>query len=280
MTSTGFYTDFFELSARPFSQSSDAANLYHKGQFSRAFTVLDYGLQTGGAVLLLTGPTGTGKTTLTRALFAQDRPGITLGLMNMAVPAEGPILPWVLNAFGRDVPAEASPVELFQSFVDFLIEEYAEGHRVVLVVDEAQSLPAAKLEELRQLTNINNAEDQVLQIMFVGQPELADAIATLPQLAQRVAAHARLSPLTAEEAARYVAHLLRSAGGSGTEFDPGALETILAHTGGVPRRINQLCDLSLVYAWSDEHSPVSQADVTAVLEDGIFFADPDKEHSP
>ncbi|MEM6945109.1 MAG: AAA family ATPase, partial [Pseudomonadota bacterium] len=140
----------------------------------------------------------------------------------------------------------------------YVIERYAEGRRVMLVIDEAQNLSVKMLEELRMLSNINADRDELLQIILVGQPQLRDLLARseLVQFSQRIAADFHLSRLSAKEAAAYVNHRMDVAGASWEVFPERACELIHEATGGVPRLINILCDLSLVYGFSCERKVI------------------------
>ena len=168
---------------------------------------------------------------------------------------------------------EECSVELFQQLQDFLLESYAEGHRVILIIDEAQNLNVNTLEELRMLTNINSNKDELVQLVLVGQPELRSLIMRpeLKQFVQRVGSSFHLSAMSRDNVAAYIAHRLKVAGGTGEEFDPGAVEAIYRLTSGIPRLVNQLCDLGLVYAFSAEELSVTAETIDSVLADGVFF---------
>jgi len=165
-------------------------------------------------------------------------------------------------------------VQKFQKLQDFLIAEYAAERRVVLIFDEAQNLSMEGLEELRMLTNINANKDELIQLILVGQPELRDVIRSpkMRQLAQRVAASFHLPAMDAENVAHYIRHRLESVGGHGDEFTAAACRIVHKHTGGVPRLVNQLCDMAMVYAWSKNQRTVTEETVQNVLNDGLFFA--------
>jgi general secretion pathway protein A len=155
-----------------------------------------------------------------------------------------------------------------------LIGEYAAGRRVVLIFDEAQNLSREGLEELRMYTNINTGKDELLQLVLVGQPELRHMVRRpdLVQFAQRVAAAVHLPAMEGTMVRGYVRHRLEVAGGSGDIFVPSAVDLIWEATGGVPRLINQLCDLCLVYAYTKGNKRVWRLTVQQVLDDGAFFA--------
>lgn len=277
--STSLYNTHFGFSERPFSLVPDPDFLFWSQAHARAFAVLEYGLVTRAPLTVVTGEVGTGKTTLIQALLRHTDVDVTVGLISNAQGGRGDLLRWVLNAL--DVPVESGSdyVALFQRFQLFVLEEYAAGRHVALIVDEAQNLGADTLEELRMLTNINSGKDELLQIILVGQPELRDLIRRpeLRQFAQRVMAVYHLEPMDMATTRDYIAHRLRYVGGSGKEFSAEATRFIFEESGGIPRVVNKLCDLALVYAASAGHDKVGVATIRELVRDGLFLkplADP------
>ncbi|MBC7139190.1 MAG: AAA family ATPase [Defluviimonas sp.] len=268
-----FYTAAFGLTERPFSLVPDPAFLYWTPAHRRAFTVLEYGVASHAPITVITGEIGTGKTTLLQALLRILPETARIGLVSNAHGGRGELLRWVLNAL--DVPHEpgADYVALFQRLQDVLLDEYARGNHTVLIVDEAQNLTPETLEELRMLTNVNSNKDELLQLILVGQPELRDMIEApgLRQFAQRVGASFHLTPMSAETTGDYIAHRLRHAGGRGDEFAPEAVALIHDQTDGVPRLVNKICDLALLYAAASEQARVTAETVSDVLGEDLFI---------
>ena len=267
------YSKHFGFSERPFSLSPDPEMMFWSKAHTRAFTVLEYGLMTQAPLTVVTGEVGTGKTTLIQSLLRRVEDDITLGLISNAQGDRGDLLRWVLNALGVTLPDHYDYISLFQLFQDFVIDEYAAGRRVVLIIDEAQNLGAPMLEELRMLTNINSGKDELLQIILVGQPELRQLICLpeLRQFAQRVTATFHLSPFDQEETCAYIRHRLRHVGGTGEEFETPTLAYIHEEANGIPRVINKICDLAMVYATSAGRDRVDLNMVQEVLEDGLIL---------
>lgn len=268
-----FYLNHFGLDQRPFTLLPDPEFLYWSDQHRRGYAVLEYGIMTRAPITVLTGEIGAGKTTLLQKLLSQVEDGVSIGLISNAQGNRGEILQWVLNALGVPFDQSDSYVQSFQKLQDFLVEEYAQGRRVILVFDEAQNVSVEGLEELRMLTNINSHKDELIQLILVGQPELRDIISDprMNQLAQRVAASFHLNRMDQEGTRAYVRHRMVTAGGTGQEFTPEATNLIYEATGGVPRLINQLCDLGLLYCWTDDVREVQQKYIQSVLDDGTFF---------
>jgi type II secretory pathway predicted ATPase ExeA len=270
----GFYMDFFGFTERPFTLVPDPDFLFWSAQHRRAYSVLEFGILSRAPITLVTGGVGCGKTTLLRELLRQFEDKVTVGLISNAQGGRGELIQWVLNSLAVPFDPRIGYVQLFQKLQDFLIEEYASGRRVVLIFDEAQNLSAESLEELRMLTNINSGKDEVIQLVLVGQPELREMVLdpSLRQLAQRIAASFHLLPLDDKAVRELIVHRLRAAGGTGQEITEGASRVIHGATNGVPRLVNQLCDMSLLYAWSMDHHHVDEHVVQSVLDDGVFFA--------
>ncbi len=269
----GFYLDSFGFSERPFTLVPDPAFLYWSDQHKRAFSVLEFGILSRAPITLITGAVGCGKTTLLRQLLKQIEEDSVVGLISNAQGDRGELIQWVLHALGVKFDADDGYVSQFQALQDFLIQTYAEGRRVILIFDEAQNLSQNSLEELRMLTNINSNKDELIQLVLVGQNELRDMIKRpeLRQLAQRIAASFHLRPLTDEATGEFITHRLRVAGGSGDEIDEKAKMLIFEVTQGIPRLVNQVCDMSLLYAWSAGTKVVDMKIVQAVIDDGVFF---------
>ena len=166
-----------------------------------------------------------------------------------------------------------SPVSLYDAFQNFLIDEYGKGHRVVLIVDEAQNLSVPALESLRMLSNINADKDQLLQMVLVGQPQLRDLLKRpeLVQFAQRVAVDYFIPPLGTVEVADYIEHRLRVAGRERSLFSPLAMSKIAKVAQGVPRNINTLCDMALVYGYACEAKVIDVQIIDEVLQDRSNF---------
>jgi type II secretory pathway predicted ATPase ExeA len=273
MSGSEFFAQHFGLSERPFTLLPDPDFLYWSAAHKRAYAVLEYGIMSRAPITIITGEVGAGKTTLLQKLLQNFDDNTVVGLISNAQGNRGELLQWVLNAL--DVPGDfnAPYVNTFQLLQDFLIEKYATGQRAVLVIDEAQNLSIEGLEELRMLTNINSNKDELLQLILMGQPELRDMVKRpeLRQFAQRVSASFHLPALNAEATTDYIRHRLCHAGGTGAEFEDGAIARIYETSGGVPRLINKLADFAMVYAVTSDKVVVDRGIVDEVLADDIFI---------
>mgnify|MGYP001791786929 CR=1 FL=1 len=270
------YKDHFGFSERPFSLLPDPDFLFWSKAHRRAFSVLEYGLATRAPLTVVTGEVGTGKTTLVQALLKNFDDDMTVGLISNAQGGRGELLRWVLSALNIKVESAADYVTMFEQFQNFILDEYAAGRFVVLIIDEAQNLTVEALEELRMLTNINSNKDELLQIILVGQPELRLHISRqeLRQFAQRVTATYHLEPMQFDTAQQYIRHRLTHVGGTGDEISDDAVTLIFETSRGIPRMINKICDLALVYAASADEQAVSQTLVRELIEDGVILTEP------
>ena len=269
------YESFYGFREKPFSLLPDSGFLYLSSKHKMALTLLEYGLMSQAGFSVISGDIGTGKTTLIRKLLSQIGDDIRVGLISNTHQSFGELMQWVALAF--DIPhAGKDKVQLYQQFIDFIINEYAKGRRTVLIVDEAQNMSAETLEELRMLSNINADKDQVLQIILVGQRELRDTLRRpdLVQFAQRIAVDYHLEPLSREEVSEYIHHRCKVAGGKPDLFSDQACEAVFELTKGVPRLINTLCDTVLVYGYAEQRERVDAKLVQDVGQDkqlgGLF----------
>jgi type II secretory pathway predicted ATPase ExeA len=278
MSMSGLYSDYFGLRERPFKLLPDPDFLYWSKIHKRAYAVLEYGILSSAPITVVTGEVGAGKTTLLQKLLRAIDDDVTVGLISNAQGGRGDLLKWVLNALSMPVIAGEDYVAVFQRLQDFLVTEYAEGRKVILIIDEAQNLSTEGLEELRMLTNINSNKDEVLQLILVGQPQLRKLIMQpeLQQFAQRVSAFYHIPAMDRETVAEYVSHRMRHAGGSGHEFTDQALDRIYQASEGVPRLVNKLCDFALLYTATENREVVTASAVDEVLSDGIFVGNFDQ----
>jgi general secretion pathway protein A len=269
------YEQFYGLREKPFSILPDPDLIYWGETHRLAFAMLEFGVMNSAGFTVISGEIGAGKTTLIRHLLRKLDRNLTVGLLSNTRLGREDLLRWIMMALGQ--PFEnASYLSLYQKFEEFLKEEYAKRRHVVLIIDEAQGLGAAALEELRMLSNINADKDQLLQLILVGQPQLRSLLQTpeLTQFAQRVSSDFHLMPLRPEEVTEYVGYRIRAVGGDPRLFAPDAYRIIAQMTGGIPRSINVLCDTALVYGYSAS-APMITGDVLhAVINDkrkfGVF----------
>ncbi len=273
-SSLNIYTSFFGLTERPFSLVPDPDFLFWSDSHVRAYTMLEYGILTRAPITLITGEVGAGKTTILHHLLKSLDDDVRVGLIANANGGRGELLRWVLQALGQPTEATDTYVDMFGRFQQFLIDTYAAGGRVILIFDEAQNMSRESLEELRMFTNINANKDELLQLVLVGQPELRDMIdrPDLEQFAQRVSSAFHLKAMDEETVAAYIAHRMTVAGARDQVFTDQACAAIFENTGGVPRLVNQLCDLCLVYAFTAEARQVSRLTVDIVMADDVFFS--------
>lgn len=258
------YEAFYGFREKPFSLIPDPEFLYLSKNHQLALNLLEYGLTEQTGFVVITGEVGSGKTTLVRQLLNSVSDEVVIGLITNTHQSFGELLQWIALAFDLDC-RDKDKVQLYQDFVNFLIEQYASSRRTVVIIDEAQNLSLSALEELRMLSNINADKDYLLQLILVGQPELLRKLKRpqLRQFVQRVGVDYHLGPLTLEDTVGYIRHRIDVGGGDPNLFDEFACAAVHHYTEGVPRLTNILCDLALVYGYAEEKR---QIDMDIVIE--------------
>jgi len=253
------YASSFGLTEAPFSISPDPRYLYMSRRHQEAMAHLRYGIQESGGFVLLTGEVGTGKTTLCRSMLEQLPDNVDVALILNPQISHDELLATLCDEIGVAYPEDPSPKKLLDLLNDRLIETFSNGRRTVLVIDEAQMLSREVLEQVRILTNLETTRQKLLQIILIGQPELADVLSRrdLRQLAQRITARYHLEPLSRSETAEYVKYRLGVAGCHRDVFTRGALRRLFKLTQGVPRPINAICDRAMLGAYSSDRSRVN-----------------------
>lgn len=262
------YEEFYGFKEKPFSLTPDPDYLFMSRQHEAALTMLEYGLTLDGGITVVTGDVGSGKTTLIRRALQVLDPQFTVGIISNTHRNIGELLKWVLFAFDLDYHSK-DKAELYHIFIEFIIDEYAANRRTLLIIDEAQNMDIETLEELRMLTNVNTDKDQILQLLLVGQPELADKLKRpeLRQFRQRISAGFHLTPLDFRDTRSYIRHRLETAGGDSAIFDDMACGAVHYQTKGVPRLINSLCDAALVYGFAEDRKEIDMDTIFDVVED-------------
>lgn len=262
------YEKYFRFTSRPFALNPDPEFLYPSTQHAAGLTMLEYAIVSQAPFCLLTGEIGSGKTTLLRHFLRNLGGEITVGLISNTHGGFSSIHPWVLSALGI-APADDSEIAAYEALIDFFVHEYGKGRRTLLVFDEAHNLSPTILEELRLLSNVNSENDLAVQVFLVGQPELRTKLESpeLEQFAQRVSVDFHLGSLTLDDTRSYIQHRLTVAHGDPSLFHAQAIEFIHARARGIPRLINQLCDLALVYAYAERCSFIDSNLLQSVLRD-------------
>ncbi len=260
------YESYFQLREKPFDIVPNTAYLYLSRTHQQALRYLKYGLMERLGFVLMTGEVGAGKTTVIRELIKTLSPEFNIArLFNTRVGSDD-LIAMINEDFGLDT-AGKSKVSMLKELYAFLIDEYEEGRRPVLIIDEAQNLSPDLLEEIRMLSNLETDTIKLLQIILVGQPELAHILSLheLRQLRQRISMVCHLRPLTRPETEEYILHRLEIAGNrEAVTFREGAFDAIYDVTHGIPRQINTLCNFLLLTAFSEEHRDVTVELVTDV----------------
>jgi len=264
------YESFYGLTSKPFQLNPDPSFYFGSKQHRRAKAYLEYGLLRNEGFIVITGEIGAGKTTIVRGLLeSMDASAVTAAnLVSTQLDAED-TLRMVGAAFGVRVK-DVSKADLLMAIEAFLVTQVSEGKRSLLIVDEAQNLTARAVEELRMLSNFQFGKQALLQTFLVGQPEFRDILQhpNMQQLRQRVTATCHIGPLDPEETKGYIDHRLKCAGGAGRpSFGAGAFEAIHKATGGIPRRINSVCDRLLLLGFLGNKDGLAVEDVDEVVNE-------------
>ncbi|MFH1782407.1 MAG: XrtA/PEP-CTERM system-associated ATPase [Candidatus Omnitrophota bacterium] len=268
------YLKFFNLNENPFSVTADPHFLYLSEKHREAIAHMQYGIEERMGFLEITGDIGTGKTTLCKALLnSLDDRTKTAFLLNSNLP-ESQILQAIVQDFGIKTK-NRSKINLLNELNNFLLDQLEGHNNVVLIVDEAQNLKPAILEQIRLLSNLETEKEKLLQIILVGQPELKEKLLSkeLAQLRQRIAVRYHLSPLDRREVSGYISHRLEVAGSNGNGlFREDAVDEIYRYSKGVPRVINILCNKALLAGYVKDKKTINSGIIkkcTKELE-GIF----------
>lgn len=264
------YCELFKLNEAPFRLTPDPQYLYASKQHARAKAYMESTIWLADGFVVITGDIGSGKTTLIESFLDEiPRDDVLVAQINQTQLSPVEFLQSLLVEFGFR-PYEARKVELLTMLRDYMVEQFAAGRKLVLIVDEAQNLSYRVLEEIRMLAGLEAQKEKLLRIILVGQPELSRKLDSpkLEQLTQRVRLRFHLSALSKRETHQYIEHRLEIAGAGGRRiFDDDAADTVFRYAGGVPRLTNILCDTALLCAFTEEKDTVDRATVEAAIDE-------------
>ena len=265
------YQTHFGLSQAPFNITPDPSFLYLSASHREGLAQLSYGIRARKGFVVLTGEVGTGKTTLIHALLNDLNGSAQTALIFSTIVSPADLLRSVCEEFGLIEPKR--PLREIHDYLvslnEFLLESYRKGENCALIIDESQNLSAEVLESIRLLSNFETSKDKLLQILLVGQPELAVRLNSpeLRQLKQRVMLRHHLRTLSLQECCEYVSNRLKVAGGDRPIFTPNALESIHSYSGGIPRIVNVLCDNALLTGYALGKKEIDTGIIREVAED-------------
>jgi len=272
------YKDYYGFREEPFSVTPDSAFFYPSEQHQTALDALRYAVTQRKGFVVITGPIGSGKTTVVRTLLKHlDHHHKTAVITNTNLSPKG-VLTMLLEDLG--VPyKDGSKDRLLIQLNQYLIRQVMDGYNVVLFLDEAQNLSRQCLEEIRMLSNLETEKEKLIQIVMVGQPELRKKLQAvdLGQLKQRIAVHYHLVPLSEGETRKYIIHRLNAVRTNGRDyhdlFTDDAFDLIFRHSQGVPRVVNILCDHALLSAFVREQHQVTREIIEESIAEISFQGD-------
>jgi general secretion pathway protein A len=263
------YLELFKLHELPFRLTPDPQFLYLSKHHARAKAYMESTIWFTDGFVVITGEIGSGKTTLIETFLKELEKDVVVAQINQTQVSAIEFLQTVLVQFGFQ-PFRMKKAELLSTLNEFLVEQYANGRRVLLIVDEAQNLSNKVLEEIRLLSGVETTKEKVLRIILAGQPELNDKLnsSMLIQLAQRIRLRFHLTALSKTDTSLYIQHRLEVAGSQGRQiFDPECYPLIFRYTGGIPRLVNTLCDTSMMAAFAQDRDVVTVEDMKAAIEE-------------
>jgi type II secretory pathway predicted ATPase ExeA len=263
------YLDPFKLKELPFRLSPDPQFLYLSKQHARAKAYMESTIWFTDGFVVITGEIGSGKTTLIESFLKEIQSDVVIAQINQTQVSAIDFLQAVLVQFGFS-PFKMKKAELIATLNNFLIEQYAAGRKVLLIVDEAQNLSMRVLEEIRLLSGVETTKEKVLRIILAGQPELNEKLDApeLIQLTQRIRLRFHLTTLSAPEMRAYIQHRLEVAGAADRQiFAEDCFADIFRFTGGVPRLVNTLCDTAMMAAFTADRDTVMLADILQAIEE-------------
>ncbi len=263
------YESYYGLNSKPFQLTPDPAFFFASKWHKRAMSYLQYGLSQAEGFIVITGDIGTGKTTIANSLLADIEDDIVAAQIVTPKLSPDELVKMVAAKFEIDVTGKTK-ADILKDLENFLFALSTQGRRALLLVDEAQNLPLETIEELRMLSNFQQAGKPLLQSFLLGQEELQPILRApnMEQFRQRIVASCHLAPLTLEEVQSYIEYRLQHAGWNGTQlFSAEAYEHIYKFTRGVPRKINTLMDRILLYGFLEELEVLDETAVDAVIDE-------------
>ena len=275
------YQNYFGLAEAPFSIAPDPRYLYMSQRHQEALAHLLYGVNGGGGFVLLTGEVGAGKTTVCRCLLEQIPASCDVAYIFNPKLTVAELLSTICAEFGITCPSDNTSIKVFIDSINaYLLDAHARGRHTVLIIDEAQNLSADVLEQMRLLTNLETNQRKLLQIILLGQPELAQMLerSELRQLAQRIIARYHLAPLTKGEVASYIRHRLEISGTQRQLFPATLMGQLFRLSSGIPRIINVLCDRALLGAYVQGKERVDRKTLAQAARE-IFYQPPARRNN-
>ena len=271
------YYDHFGLSQPPFKITPNTEFFFSGSNRGPVLEALIYAITQGEGIIKVTGEVGSGKTMLCHML--QTRLPQHIETVYIANPSVSPeeILHAIAFELQLGVPRDASRLEVMQALHDYLLKRHSEGKRVVVFVEESQSMPVPSLEEIRLLSNLETKNDKLLQIVLFGQPELDENLRQthIRQLRERITHSFQLEPLSMVETHEYLMFRMRAAGYHGPElFSPPVVKTICRAAQGLTRRVNLIADKALLAAFSENTHTIKRKHIEAAVRDSEFSAKP------
>ena len=264
------YERFYGFNEKPFSVTPDTKFFFPSEKHEEALNSLIFSVMDRKGFAVVTGEIGSGKTTVWHVLLNKLDRGTKVGLVTNTNLTPKQMIMAILEEFEIPFKERWPKVKLLSLLNRFLIEQISLGLNVVLVIDEAQNLSASALEEVRMLSNLETEKEKLIQIILMGQPELRDILTLkeLEQLRQRISVYFHILSLNSQETRRYIEHRLKVAGSNGEAiFEEAALNKIHSYSGGIPRRINTICDRALLTGYTRDCRNITEDIVEEVVKE-------------